>query len=83
MIERDRTVKTCVSTGEMVRLHPMPYYSPFQRRHCASLKTLYNSFSFLIKYIANALSYRSEPNNIDELDGIDNIRNGLLLHRPF
>jgi hypothetical protein len=46
----------------------------------------YSSFSPLIKYIANALSHRSEGDNKDELDGIDDTRNGLLLwsaiHHP-
>lgn len=39
----------------------------------------YNKFSPFIKYIGNVLSHRRGADNVDELDGIDDTRNGLLL----
>ncbi|KXN83943.1 hypothetical protein AN958_00786 [Leucoagaricus sp. SymC.cos] len=63
---------TCVRTGELAE-------------HCDACHIIPHSKGD--DYIRNALSHRSETDIVDELDGIDDTRNGLLLwsplHRPF
>ncbi|KAF8815106.1 hypothetical protein BYT27DRAFT_7199581 [Phlegmacium glaucopus] len=63
---------TCVCTGELPRDCNACHIIPHSKGN---------------DYLVNALSYRSGPNNVEELDGIDDIRNGFLLstflHRPF
>jgi hypothetical protein len=51
-----------------------------QRQQCAFLRSLYNCFSPLIKYLANALSHYDVD---EELDDIDDIGNGLVLWYPI